>query len=68
MQVKRAFSVAVVVLLTTCAEVRAQDQTPALKDLIAGANKEAALTLSWSPSTYDGAQGATLPPAAPGRW
>ena len=32
--------------------------TPALTDLVAAADKEAALTLSWSPSTYDGPQGA----------
>ena len=45
-------------LLIVCAAARAQDMNPALKDLVAAANKEGALTLSWGISTYDGAQGA----------
>lgn len=46
------------VLLLAGAQARAQTMTPALKDLIAAANKEGTLTLTWGTSTYDGAQGA----------
>jgi len=45
-------------MLLCCASAQAQDLNPALKDLVAAANKEGALTLTWSPSTYDGARGA----------
>ena len=54
----RGFFAACIVVLPVCGGTHAQDMTPALKDLVAAADKEAALTLSWSPSTYDGAQGA----------
>jgi ABC-type Fe3+ transport system substrate-binding protein len=49
---------ALVVLALTCVGARAQDLTADLKDLVAAANREGTLSLSWSPSTYDGAQGA----------
>src|SRR5271156_5637569 len=52
------FSVGFGLLVLACAAAQAQDMTPALKDLVAAANKEAALTLSWSTSSYDGVQGA----------
>lgn len=51
-------------LLFFCAAAQAQDFNPALKDLVAAANKEGALTLTWSPSTYDGARGAARIQAA----
>ena len=54
----KAFSVAGALVVLACAAAQAQEVTPALKDLVAAANSESALTLSWSPSTYDGAQGA----------
>src|ERR1700719_3921880 len=37
---------------------RAQDITPALKELAAAANQEGVVTLSWSQSTLGGSQGA----------
>jgi ABC-type Fe3+ transport system substrate-binding protein len=64
MKRSNAFIVAGAVLLLACADARAQDMNPALKDLVAAASKEAALTLSWSPSTFDGAQGASRIQAA----
>lgn len=45
-------------LILFCAAAQAQEINPALKDLVAAANKEGALTVTWSPSTYDGARGA----------
>jgi ABC-type Fe3+ transport system substrate-binding protein len=50
-------SITAVALLTSCLAARAQGQTPELKTLIAAANKEGALTLSWGSTTWDGAQG-----------
>jgi ABC-type Fe3+ transport system substrate-binding protein len=55
----RLLYVAAGALILTCAVARAQDTNPALKGLVAAADKEGSLTLSWSPSTYDGATGAT---------
>src|ERR1700756_1849725 len=45
-------------LVLACTMARAQAPNPALQALIAAADKEGALTLSWSTSTYDGAPGA----------
>jgi iron(III) transport system substrate-binding protein len=59
-----ALSVVGALVLLACPIVQAEDMTPSLKDLVAGANKEGALTLSWSPSTYDGTQGITRLQAA----
>lgn len=59
-----AVCIAGVLAVLASAQARAQDMTPALKDLVAAADKEAALTLSWSPSTLDGAQGASRVQAA----
>ncbi len=56
-QTKAVFIAALLAFLTS-ADAQARDMTPALKDLVAAANKEGALTLSWGTSTYDGAQGA----------
>jgi iron(III) transport system substrate-binding protein len=58
MKPTNAFSVAGGLVMLACVAAQGQEATPALKDLIAAANNEGALTLSWSPSTYDGAQGA----------
>jgi ABC-type Fe3+ transport system substrate-binding protein len=44
-------------VLLACTASRAQDITPAMKALIAAANKEGALTLSWGTTTWDGSQG-----------
>lgn len=49
---------AAALLIALGAAAQAQDMTPALKNLIAAANQEGALTLSWSPANYDGARGA----------
>ena len=43
---------------STCAATGAQEINAALKELAAAANKEGALTLSWSQSTLAGIQGA----------
>ena len=51
-----ALSVAAALLMLFGAAARAEDINPALKGLVAAADKEGALTLSWSPSTYDGAR------------
>jgi ABC-type Fe3+ transport system substrate-binding protein len=55
---KRAYSLAAALLVVLGATAQAQDMTAALKELIAAANREGALTLSWSPANYDGARGA----------
>jgi ABC-type Fe3+ transport system substrate-binding protein len=47
-----------------CAPVRAQEMNPALKELAAAANREGALTLGWSQSSFGGSQGAALFQAA----
>jgi len=46
-----------VLLLLSVSAPRAQEMTPALKGLIAAADKEGALTLTWGVTTYDGARG-----------
>src|SRR5262245_22058240 len=51
-------------LLTLFTAVPAQDINPALKELAAAANREGALTLSWSGSTLSGIQGAARYQAA----
>lgn len=51
-------TVAAVVLVLKCAATWAQAPNPALHALVAAADKEGTLTLSWSTSTYDGAPGA----------
>jgi iron(III) transport system substrate-binding protein len=51
-------SIAGALCLLASTAAPAQDFNPAMKELVAAANKEGELTLSWSPSTYDGAQGA----------
>jgi iron(III) transport system substrate-binding protein len=53
-----ALSAAGALLILFCAAARAEDTNPALKGLVAAADKEGALTLTWSPSTYDGVRGA----------
>jgi ABC-type Fe3+ transport system substrate-binding protein len=58
MKLTKASGVAGALLMLCCATAQAQEINPALKELVAAANKEGALTLSWSPSTYNGAQGA----------
>jgi len=45
-------------LILCCGAAQAEDMNPVLKGLVAAADKEGALTLSWSPTTYDGARGA----------
>jgi ABC-type Fe3+ transport system substrate-binding protein len=50
-------SIAGALVLLACTAARAQDMTPALKDLIAAANNEGTLTLTWGTTTWDGAQG-----------
>ena len=55
-----AGSLASCALLLGCGFAQAQDTTPALQDLIAAANREAALTLSWGTSTWDGSRGLAL--------
>jgi iron(III) transport system substrate-binding protein len=40
--------------------VNAQDMTPALKELVAAANKEGAIVVTWSADTLGGAEGAKL--------
>lgn len=47
-----------------CTAAQAEEMNAALRDLVAAANKEASLTLSWSTSTYDGPRGAALFEAA----
>jgi ABC-type Fe3+ transport system substrate-binding protein len=56
---KRTYAVPVAgaLLFLICAAARAQDMTPALKNLIAAADGEGALTLSWGTTTWDGPQG-----------
>ena len=51
-------SAAGALLILFCVAAQAADMNPALKGLVAAADKEGALTLTWSPSTYDGARGA----------
>jgi iron(III) transport system substrate-binding protein len=46
------------VALAVSAPASAEEMSPALKELAADANKEGALTLSWSGSTFAGIQGA----------
>lgn len=58
MRPKNVLCVAAAALLLACATARAAVQDPALQALVAAADKEGTLTLSWSPSTYDGAPGA----------
>ena len=58
MKFMSTFSVAGALLTLFCIAARAEDMNTALKGLVAAADKEGALTLSWSPSTYDGARGA----------
>src|SRR5258708_35414050 len=41
-----------------CAAARAQEINPAVRELPAAANREGAVTLSWSQSTLGGSQGA----------
>src|SRR6516164_3750288 len=48
----------VAALVLTCTTARADVPNPTLQALVAAADKEGALTLSWSPSSYDGAPGA----------
>src|SRR5262245_61866785 len=45
-------------ICTGCAATPAQEINAALKELAAAANREGALTLSWSGSTFAGIQGA----------
>jgi len=52
----RALMVAIV--LCGCATAGAQEMNPALKELAAAANREGAVTLSWSQSSLGGSQGA----------
>jgi iron(III) transport system substrate-binding protein len=51
-------------ILLGCAASSAQEMNAALKELAAAANKEGALTLSWSGSTFAGVQGAARYQAA----
>jgi ABC-type Fe3+ transport system substrate-binding protein len=44
--------------LAGCLTARAQEMNPALKELAAAANREGAVTLSWSQSSLGGSQGA----------
>ena len=62
-----ALSAAGALLILFYAAARAEDMNPALKGLVAAADKEGALTLTWSPSTYDGARGAAVFQAAMNR-
>ena len=55
----KAFFISAAIVLLACRASQAQNMTPALKDLVAAANKEGALTLSWGTTTWDGAQGVT---------
>ena len=64
MQRANALAVVGAALVLSGAAARAQDMTPALRELAAAASKEAALTLSWSPSTLAGAPGAARAQAA----
>jgi ABC-type Fe3+ transport system substrate-binding protein len=48
----------VALTLSAAGAVRAQEMNAALKELAAAANREGALTLSWSGSTFAGIQGA----------
>jgi ABC-type Fe3+ transport system substrate-binding protein len=45
-------------LFGSCALARAQEINPAIKELAAAANREGAVTLSWSQSSLGGSQGA----------
>ena len=64
MQRANALAVVGAALVLSGAAARAQDMTPALRELAAAASREAALTLSWSPSTLAGGPGATRAQAA----
>lgn len=58
MRLRNALYVAAAIMFAACATARAQSANPALQALIAAADKESTVTLSWSTSTYDGAPGA----------
>src|SRR5580700_934581 len=51
-------SLALAIAIAGGASASAEEISPALKELAAAANKEGALTLSWSQSTLAGSQGA----------
>src|SRR5207302_6336151 len=52
------FLLAIAIALAAGAAARAEEISPALKELAAAANKEGSITLSWSQSTLAGSQGA----------
>ena len=52
------FLLAIAIALAAGAAARAEELSPALKELAAAANKEGSITLSWSQSTLAGIQGA----------
>ena len=58
MRPNNVLGVAAAALIVACTTARAQAPSPALQALIAAADKEGTVTLSWSTSTYDGAPGA----------
>src|SRR5215831_8149677 len=57
-------TIAAALSLAACAQTPAQEINAALKELAAAANREGALTLSWSGSTLSGIQGAARYQAA----
>src|SRR5262245_20364683 len=57
-------TIAAALSLAACAQTAAQEINAALKELAAAANREGALTLSWSGSTLSGIQGAARYQAA----
>src|SRR5215813_9790826 len=57
-------TIAATLSLAACAQTPAQELNAALKELAAAANREGALTLSWSGSTLSGIQGAARYQAA----
>jgi iron(III) transport system substrate-binding protein len=58
------FLFALLLILSAGATAAAQEMSPALKELAAGAGREGALTLSWSQTTLGGSQGAARLQAA----
>jgi ABC-type Fe3+ transport system substrate-binding protein len=54
----RTMALLVAILVGGCAAAAAQAMNPALKELAAAANREGAVSLSWSQSTLGGSQGA----------
>jgi ABC-type Fe3+ transport system substrate-binding protein len=52
------FCLAGMLTIAGCTTAGAQEMNPALKELAAAANREGAVTLSWSQSTLGGSQGA----------